>query len=49
MSTLEILLLSICIMLFVIMVAFGCYLSIIADKLQAIGRIIYWLRDEDDE
>ena len=49
MSSLEIILLGILIVLVVIMVVLGCYLSIIADKLQDINRNIYWLGEEDDE
>ena len=44
-----IILLGILIVLVVIMVVLGCYLSIIADKLQDINRNIYWLGEEDDE
>lgn len=42
-------LLGILIVLVVIAVVLGCYLSIIADKLHDISRNIYWLREEDDE
>lgn len=49
MSNLEIILLGILIVLVVVVVVLGCYLSIIADKLQDINRNIYWLGEEDDE
>ncbi len=49
MSNLEILFLGILIVLVVIATVLGCYLSIIADKLQDINRNIYWLKEEDDE
>lgn len=49
MSNLEIIFLGIFIVLVAAVVVLGCYLSIIADKLQDINRNIYWLREEDDE
>ena len=49
MSSLEIILLGILVVLFIIMIVLGCYLYIIADKLQDINRNIYWLGEEDDE
>lgn len=44
-----IILLGILIVLVVIAAVLGCYLSIIADKLQDINRNIYRLGEEDDE
>jgi hypothetical protein len=49
MGNLEIIFLGILMVLFIVMVVLGCYLSIIADKLQDINRNIYWLGEEDDE
>lgn len=49
MSNLETILLGIFIVLVAVTVVLGCYLSIIADKLQDINRNIYRLGEEDDE